>query len=146
MTRIAGNLLERKTTFSVLFLAIIIQLASPTPGFAAKEKQEEGGWPPITQQERSLTRVEQDPDADAVVLDNERSGKILKKGADTVNVLNYHWRLKVLTERGKRYGEIHIPAQKYSRVSNIQARTIKPDGTIVPVAQDQIFEKVTRQI
>src|SRR5439155_23096490 len=28
----------------------------------------------------------------------------------------------------------------------IEARTIKPDGTIVPVAADQIFEKVTFQV
>jgi hypothetical protein len=113
---------------------------------AAKEKAAEGDWPPITEAERNFKRVEQDPEADAVVLNNERIGKILKKGADTVNVLNYHWRLKVLTDRGKRYGEVHIPAQKYSRVSNIQARTIKPDGSILPVAPDQIFEKVARQI
>ncbi|HKB06726.1 MAG TPA: DUF3857 domain-containing protein [Candidatus Polarisedimenticolia bacterium] len=132
--------------FATLSLALLIAVWGGGPIHAAKEKAAEGDWPPITDAERNLKRVEQDPEADAVVLDNERSGKIQKKGSDTVNVLTYHWRLKVLTDRGKRYGEVHIPAQKYSRVSNIQARTIKPDGSVLPVAQDQIFEKVTRQI
>ena len=113
---------------------------------AAKQDQEAGGWPPITPEERALTRVEQDPEADAVILDQTRTGRIVKKADDTVNVMNYHWRLKVLNDRGKRFAEVHIPALKSSRVGNIEARTIKPDGSIVPVAADQIFEKLVSRI
>ncbi|HXH27722.1 MAG TPA: DUF3857 and transglutaminase domain-containing protein, partial [Candidatus Polarisedimenticolia bacterium] len=104
------------------------------------------GWPPITQEERDLKSVPQDPEADAVILRTERVGRIVEEGDETVNVLHYHWRLKVLTERGKDYAEIHIPAAKGSRVSGIEARTIRPDGSIVPVAPDQIFEKVVAKI
>src|SRR6266568_3793694 len=103
-------------------------------------------WPAITPEERNLTRVEQDPEAAAVVILNERNGRILRKADDVVNVLDYHLRYKILNERGKRYGEVEIAAGKYSRVSDIMARSVKADGTVVPVAPDQIFEKVTFQV
>ncbi len=131
-----------------LILALI--LAPPGAGLvayaAAKPAAAVGDWPEISPEERSLTRVSEDPEADAVILIKTRNGRIVEKGADTVNVLDYHWRIKILNERGKRYGEVRIPAQKYSRVSNLAARTIKPDGTVVPVTPDQIFEKVVLQV
>lgn len=114
----------------------------------AAEKQPAGkaeDWPEITPEERVLKRVEQDPDADAVVLLKERNGRILRRADDIVNILDYHSRFKILNDRGKRYGDVQIAAGKYSRISNIRARTVKADGTVVPVAPDQIFEKVTFQ-
>ena len=114
------------------------------PGLSAEQSTE--AWSDISPEERNLKHVEQDPDADAVVLLNERNGRILKPSDDIVNVLDYHFRYKILTERGKRYGDVEIPAGKYSRVSNIRARTVKSDGTAVPVPPDQIFEKVTFQV
>jgi hypothetical protein len=126
-------------------LALGIGLLMPAPaGTAAKRAKAATGddWPEITAAEKSLKKLEQDPEADAVVLSRERTGKIVRKADDWVNVLNYHRRFKILTKAGKRLGEIEIPAGKYSRVSNIRARTVKADGTVVPVASDQIFEKV----
>jgi len=114
------------------------------PALAADRSAEV--WPEISPEERSLKRVDQDPEADAVVLLNERNGKILKEADEILNVLDYHLRYKILTERGKRYGEFEIPAGKYSRVSNIRARTVKPDGTAIVVPSDQIFEKVVFQV
>ncbi|HEU4401611.1 MAG TPA: DUF3857 domain-containing protein [Candidatus Polarisedimenticolia bacterium] len=111
----------------------------------ATPKDPPDGWPEITPEERALKSVPQDPEADAVILITERSGKIVRKADDTVNVMNYHWRLKVLNERGKRFGAVHIPEQKYSRVDALQARTIKPDGTIVPVPESGMFERVVHQ-
>ena len=85
-------------------------------------------------------------EADAVVLINDRNGKIVQKADDWVNVLDYHWRIKVLNDRGKRHGDVHLRAEKFSRISNIRARTVKADGTVVQVAPDQIFEKLLFQI
>lgn len=132
--------------FPALTLILAVSHWIAAPCLAAKKEQAPEAWPPITDQERALKRIEQDPDADAVVLLTGRTGKILARADDTVNVMVYHWRLKVLNERGKRFADVHIPAQKFSRVSNIQARTVKADGTIVPVASDQIFEKLVSQI
>jgi uncharacterized protein DUF3857 len=118
--------------------------------FASPKKQQEeattGGWPEITAEEKSQGAPAQDPDAAAVLLRNDRQGKILKIADDTVNMLQYHWRLKILKPSGKSLSEVHIGAGKNSRVSNIQARTVKSDGTVVPVAADQIFQKVVRQV
>jgi hypothetical protein len=116
------------------------------PGAALKGGQPADTWPEITAAEKALTTVPDDPDADAVVLIKSRDGRIERVADDYVNALHYHWRMKILNERGKRYAEVHIRALKYSRVDAIEARTIKPDGSVVPVPPDQIFEKVVLQV
>jgi len=145
MTRRGRHWLDTTVVLTITLFVMLSPLGV-VPSRAAKKEQAAGDWPPITPEERAMTRVEQDPESDAVILTKSRTGKILRKGDDTVNALNYHWRLKVLNERGKHFAEVHIPAQKFSRVSNIQARTIKPDGTVVSVATDQIFEKLVSQV
>ena len=43
-----------------------------------------------------------------------------------------YFRIKILTEEGRKYGDIEIPFYKeMGSVVNIHARTIEPDGTIV---------------
>ncbi|HXU11087.1 MAG TPA: DUF3857 domain-containing protein [Candidatus Binatia bacterium] len=123
---------------------IILAATLIVPGSAA-EKDDAAAWPEITEQERALKSIPQDPDADGVILRRTRDGKIIIEKGYYVNVLDYHWRMKVLNERGKRHAEVHIPSHKYSRVEGIEARSIKPDGTIVPVAADQIFEKLVEK-
>lgn len=123
---------------------VVVAATVPLQGRTA-EKKEAAAWPEITEQERSLKSVPQDPEADGVILRRTRDGKIVTEGRSPVNVLDYHWRLKVLNERGKRLAEVHIPSHKYSRVEGIEARTVKPDGIIVPVAADQIFEKLVEK-
>ena len=112
---------------------------------AADKKDEAVAWPEITEQERALKSVPQNPEADAVILRRTRQGKIVEENHFVTNYLDYHWRMKILNERGKKYSEVHIASRKYSQVSGIEARTIKPDGTIVPVAADQIFEKLVEK-
>jgi len=42
-----------------------------------------------------------------------------------------YFRIKILTEEGRKYADIEIPYYKDSgNIVNIHARTIKPDGTI----------------
>lgn len=135
----------RPTWISVL--ALIAGLATgPSVWAAAKSNAAGPEWPPISPEEKSLVRLTQDPEADAVVLNNERIGKMTQKGDQRVNVLDYHVRMKVLTERGKEYAEVRIPAGKYSRVENIQARTVLKDGRVVPVPADQVFQKVVAKV
>ncbi|HEV8703253.1 MAG TPA: DUF3857 and transglutaminase domain-containing protein [Candidatus Polarisedimenticolia bacterium] len=132
---------------AILGLFVVV-LAIPEPSAAASKPAAAGAdaWPEITPAEKSLTKVDQDPEADAVVLINDRNGKIVQRAEDWVNVLDYHWRIKILNDRGKRYADVHLPAEKLSRILNIRARTVKDDGTILPVAPDQIFEKLLYQV
>jgi len=130
------------------FLLAIPGLCVPVGRIAAGDKKDEPApWPEITDQERALKSVPQDPDADAVILRRSRDGRIDEDAHRFLtNFLDYHWRMKILNERGKRYAEVHIRSQKYSEVSGIEARTVKPDGTIVPVEASQIFEKLVEKV
>src|SRR5262245_43183066 len=127
----------------VTFVALVGTLA---PDVRAAKPADTSAWPEITAAEQSLAKVPEDPEADAVVLRKSRDGRILRKADDYVNVLQYHWRMKVLTDRGKKYAEVHIGATKGSRVDALEARTIKPDGAVVPVPPDQVFEKTTLEV
>src|SRR2546425_327246 len=134
---------------AVLGFLLVLAAATASPVNAARKPAAESGseWPEITPAERAMTKVEQDPEADAVVLINDRSGRIAPmSNGQWVNQMVYQWRLKVLTERGKSYGEVSLRADKYSRISNLRARSLKADGTIVPVTPDQMFEKVLLQV
>lgn len=52
-----------------------------------------------------------------------------------------YFRIKILTEEGRKYADIEIPYYKDSgNIVNIHARTIKPDGTIVPF-NGKVFDK-----
>ena len=134
-------LLRLGLTLALIPAAAVVVCGAENPPAGKAED-----WPGITSEERALKRLEQDPDADAAVIFKERNGRILRRADDIVNILDYRVRYKILTDRGKRYGEVQIKAGKYSRVSNIRARTVKADGTVVPLAPDQIFEKVIFQV
>ncbi len=52
-----------------------------------------------------------------------------------------YFRIKILTEEGRKYADVEIPFFKEAgRVSEIHARTIKPDGTIVDF-DGQVYTK-----
>ncbi len=50
-------------------------------------------------------------------------------------------RIKVLTEKGRKYGDVEIPYVKYSEsIRDLEARTIRPDGTILEF-DGEVYEK-----
>jgi hypothetical protein len=122
-----------------LLLAGLAALGASLPAVA---KDKEVPWPEITAEEKALKAVPGEPGAAAVLLRNTREGRVILRMRSYTNVLAFHWRLKVLTEAGREYSEVSIPADKQFRMRGLQARTIKADGTVVPVAPDQMFEKV----
>jgi Domain of Unknown Function with PDB structure (DUF3857) len=83
-------------------------------------------WLPISPEELKMTAEPKAPGASAInmyrqVDRDDQSGK----------EINYV-RIKVLTEEGRKYGDVSIPLYKAGeQINNIRARTIKPDGTIV---------------
>lgn len=67
------------------------------------------------------------PGASAVILN------WISKHDDEASFANDYYRIKILTQEGKKYGDIELSyVPGYSDLKNISARTIKPDGTIVP--------------
>jgi len=96
-------------------------------------------WRPVDPAELALTAstVEKDADAEAlfweVRVDDGDAGEI---------VFSHYVRVKVFTERGKE-SQSQIDIQYYggTRIKDIMARTIKPDGSVVELKKDDVHER-----
>lgn len=82
-----------------------------------------------TKEELEMTSDPKAPGADAVYLYREVVTD------DKMHFLSYYERIKVLTEKGKEMATFRIPyAHGIDTVTDIQARTIHPDGTVIPLS------------
>lgn len=100
-------------------------------------------WRPITPQELALKRSAKDPNADAEAF--FREVRVLNKTSSMgypENVISEYVRLKIFTERGKKYATVQIPYWGKSFISGLSGRTIRPDGSVVELQNDSIFDKV----
>ncbi len=52
---------------------------------------------------------------------------------DQLHTQSYYAQIKVLTEKGKELATVEIPYRGNFQVTDIQARTIHPDGTVLPL-------------
>lgn len=92
---------------------------------------------PPSPEELGMTSEPQAPGAPAIILfrevDRDDNGR-------TSHEDNY-FRIKILTEEGRKYADIEIPFFKGSEnIVNIKARTIRPDGSIVNF-DGNVFDK-----
>ena len=100
-------------------------------------------WRPLDPTDLALKQSKTDPNADAEALFrevhvlNEQRGFSYGK-----NVVTEYVRLKIFTDRSKEFANVHIPYFQESSIYNIEGRTIHPDGSIVELAKDSVFEKV----
>jgi hypothetical protein len=95
------------------------------------------GFQPISPEELKLTSEPQAPGAPAIILfrqvDRDDNGRTSHE--------NSYFRIKILTEEGRKYADVEIPYYKESgNVGGIRARTIRPDGTIVNF-EGKVFDK-----
>ena len=101
-------------------------------------------WRPITQAELAMEKpqVEADADAEAIFWEVRLDDKKRKKLS-----FEHYVRVKIFTERGReRFAKIDIPFYKGKKVENVAARVIKPDGSIVELQPQDIFEReIVRQ-
>ncbi len=98
---------------------------------------------PATAEEKAMTSAPNAPGASAAILDWVRVDD------DTNSFSSEYVRVKIFTEEGKKYGDVEItymPAYPYrGRVTEIDARTIRPDGTIVPFT-GKVYDKVVFKV
>lgn len=80
-----------------------------------------------TQDELKMTEDPKAPGAAAVYLNLEQNSD------DNLGSRNFYARIKVLTEKGKSLATVEIPYVGDYKISSIKARTIHPDGTIIPL-------------
>lgn len=121
----------------LLVLTVAVCLAA-TAAFAGGFSQFQD-FHPATPAELAMKNAPNDPDAEAVVLEWGRVDD------DTVSVSSEYYRIKIFNDEGKKHSEIEIPYVPgyplYTKITDISARTIRPDGTIVPF-DGKVYDKV----
>lgn len=82
---------------------------------------------PVSPEELKLTSEPKAPGAPAIILYRE----VHRDDRGNTAHEDVYFRIKILTEEGRKYGDIEIPFFKGSgNITSIHARTIRPDGTI----------------
>ena len=122
----------------VICLLLCVFAAFPVSTGASAED-----WKPVDQAHLSLksSTVEKDADAEGlfweVRIDDDPEGDL---------IFSHYLRVKVFTERGREsqskidliYGDLSVGQTK---IKDIAARTIKPDGSIVELKKEDIFDR-----
>ncbi len=104
-------------------------------------------FPPITAEEQALKEVAGQANAPAVYL--FRKGRLsysfsARKGLTAR--LEMAARIKVLTEEGKRFGELRVEHGKLLRLEGIAARTVLADGQVRAIPPEAVFlDKLSEQ-
>lgn len=118
-----------KTTITTLFLILFISVQITLAG---------DEWREVTPAElqRKTAKVEADADAEAIFWE-------VRVDDSSENLVMKHYvRVKIFTERGReKYSKIDIPFIKGVKIKNIMARVIKPDGTTVELAKNDVFDR-----
>ena len=118
-----------------------VSLFVSTTAFARFHKTQE--FRPATPEELKMTSVEGAPGAAAAILDWVRIDNDLE--ATTAE----YFRIKIFSEEGKKQGDVELTFAPgyplWGAVNDIQARTIKPDGTIVPFT-GKIYDKTVLKV
>src|SRR5262249_21203894 len=109
---------RRRRDWTPLLLPLYTFLASP-PLHAAD-------WLPVSAEELQLKSEPKAAGAAAIILYRQVDRD------DTTAQENHYTRIKILSEEGRKYADVEISYVKGSaRVYAIDARTIRPDGSIV---------------
>ena len=96
-------------------------------------------WKPIDPAHLAMKTptVEKDADAEAIFWE------VRVNDEDYDTIFNHYIRIKVFTERGKEsQSTIDISYLDPTRIRDISGRTIKPDGSIVELKKDAVFERM----
>lgn len=99
-------------------------------------------WEPIDNSLLSLKEPRIDKAADAEILFWRSKIEDRVQGTSITLVRSQYVRVKVFTERGREsQSTIDLLQVGKGQVSALKARTIKPDGRIVPLEKDAVFER-----
>ena len=92
-------------------------------------------WLPVTPDELKMTSEPKAPGAPAIYLFRQVDRD------DSASHVIFYARIKILTEEGRKYGDVEIPFNKdEGSIRGVQARTIRPDGSIVNF-DGKVYEK-----
>lgn len=117
---------------------VLLSLVASAPA-AAKEK-----WKPITPEELALkaSTIDKDAGAEAIFWERRVEDGLHHVTKEPRTVTTHYVRVKIFDERGqKAFTQIEIPYDARGDVSELAARTIKSDGSIVELSDDAVFER-----
>jgi len=100
-------------------------------------------WRPVDPAELAAKTPRVDPaaEAEAIFWDIRIEDRVLG-GQDVSLALNHYIRIKIFKELGKeKYATVEIPQYSRQTIQDVAGRTIKPDGTIIPLKKDAIFDR-----
>jgi hypothetical protein len=96
----------------------------------------------ITREELELSGIDDDPEANIVILFNKGTIKI---SPDFNLEMEIHKRIKVLREAGKDYANVKIHFWHEDKIKDIEAVSYSPDGTKHELEDDNIFEEGSKK-
>lgn len=113
--------MPRGRIIRVLLLALASLLGLPRASWSAADD-----WLPINSAELAAKDSAEKPGAHAIYLYREDFRD------DTQSRDDIYERIKIFTDEGKKYGDIELPYYRdVFSITNVRARTIRPDGSIV---------------
>lgn len=140
-------LLSLRRLFLIRVSVLLTVLVLATAAHATAKFQ------PVSAEELKMTSEPLAPGAPAIILYREvdrndygrtahgGAGIIGSQGALSDRYEDNYFRIKILTEAGRKYANIEIPFPKeYGTIDGIIARTIRPDGSVVNFG-GQVFDK-----
>lgn len=124
----------------ILAVAVVVLLSASAHARGFSKTQD---FRPATPEELAIKSVPGHDGAEAVILD------WIRVDDDEYATSAEYYRIKILTEDGKKHADVELvyaPGYPfYGNVTDISARTIRPDGTIVPF-DGKIYNKVLLKV
>jgi hypothetical protein len=122
--------------FRRLTFAVVVVLFAVPSLFAFSRAQD---FHPATAEEQAMKTAPLAPGAPAAIL------SLVRIDNDRDSVSFEYVRIKVFSDEGKKYGDVELPYYPnypvHGRITEIAARTIRPDGTIAPFS-GKVYDKV----
>ncbi len=118
---------------SSLFCALLSLILIP--------KTHAQGFPPLSPEDLKMTSDPNAPGAPAILLYREQD---CDDNGMTSHQDNY-LRIKILTEEGRKYGDVEIPFnKKLEKIADLHARTIQPDGSAVEFSGETFDKEIVK--
>jgi hypothetical protein len=138
MMKLVSTCADRRVVIAALLVAVALPLQMRGDTFTKP-----------TEEELKVTSVPGYPGAPAVVLFQELITK------DDLHVQQYYYRIKILTEDGKKYANVELPffssqgdgvyEGNENDMADIVGRTIHPDGTVIPFTGKPYLKTIEKE-